>query len=80
MLPLFPISAIEQDRHWSIIAEGNLHVGTEDATMHGYCSDIRELRAELFVKRFGFLGVGGAQERRAIAFLCRGMEGELTYY
>lgn len=75
---LLAVAAVDPECDGPVVGEGDFHVRTEDSLGHGFAELLAERFAEGFVKWLGKVWVGGFQKRGAIAFLRRGVEGELA--
>ena len=55
-LKLLAEVAVHNDGHGAVVDEGHLHIGTEDARLHGLAEKIGKAPAKLLVHRHGKVG------------------------
>lgn len=76
-LGLFTLGGVQPEGHWTVVGEGDPHVGSEAAGQDRAGELVVEGVAEGLVEQEGLRGDGGAEEGGAIALFGRGEEGEL---
>ena len=76
---LFFIICVHPNGDGAVVDKGNFHVGAKFSRAYFLTDEGRECCTEIFVKRYGDVGAGGADVARTVALLGARHEGELAH-
>jgi len=73
-----PAARVDQDRHWAIINQGDLHICTKRSGFNWTTQIGAKNFEEPLIESFGLLGRSGMSKRRPGTLLGAGVQGELA--